>query len=550
MAAGQNTMSREHYTPARWHQILDDSLKSSDIEERIFALDFLSQQSSLSLEVSRELMPMISQSVVHHDTQVRYFARRARNHILDCFPEIETGPGGVEPFKLDLKDGQQLTAQQILLHKMRLGSRYVVFEAMERLTESADPSLATPLIDYIRQEKDEYKVSYLLRLLGRIDDPRIPELLESYLEHEDSRIVANAIEALCEFERPELADRFADFATSSDNRVRANAVKGLYRYSPSLAERHINEMVKSNNIALQDSGVYLLRTIRPANLSELLEIAHHSRYATVRLKALDIQPPTDEETRQAEMFLKEDIELPDQRRDLFLLGGFLIAGVILLMVADEANKKLLSVLFMGIAIVTVLMPDKTRTSIQKTSLSMGFISSMAWGNTRLMVLPALMGLWLTWNGGQLNQRGKPEKAHPSHIFAWFFAVSAIIITQLMQGNLPDIFELAGKVASVAPRVDKSILDVIARQQSFEITIFTFVAAMTIAIMTFDSWFPASRTETPDRQSRSPQKRLIIATVICLLLILVLNVFHVFGVNLQIRVAGFSNAVSVLKKLLP
>ena len=270
-------MTQENNLPPRWQQILEDSLNSSIVDEKTFALDFISQQSSLTLAMARALMPKITEAVVHPDTRVRYFARRARNQILDSFPEIESGKNEVSEFKLELKEGQQLSAQEILLHKMRLGSRYVVFEAMDRLTESGDPALASPLLSYLRAEKDEYKISYLLRLLGRIDDPRIPETLEKYLDHEDSRIVANAIEALWEFERPELADRFADFATSSDNRIRANAVRGLHRYSPALAEQHISEMIRSGNIALQDSGVYLLRTIRPSNLPELLEIANHSR---------------------------------------------------------------------------------------------------------------------------------------------------------------------------------------------------------------------------------------------------------------------------------
>ncbi|MDD3148017.1 MAG: HEAT repeat domain-containing protein [Candidatus Riflebacteria bacterium] len=542
-------MSQENTLPPRWHQIIDESLTSENVEERTFALDFLSQQSSLTLELATELMPRIVEAIVHPDTRVRYFARRARNQILDSFPEIDSGRSQ-EPFKLDLKEGQQLTAREILLHKMRLGSRYVVFEAMDRLTESGDAALTEPLLDFLGKEKDEYKVSYLLRLLGRIDHPRIPETLEKYLEHEDSRIVANAIEALCEFDRPDLAERFAELATSSDNRVRANAVLGLHRYSPTLAEQHISEMIHSGNIALQDSGVFLLRTIRPANLGELLEIAHHSRYATVRLKALDIPPPTSEETKVATMALQEDYERPDHRRDLTLLVCFLITAIAILFVADESNKRLLSVLFLGLALVTMLMPDKARTSIQKTSISMGFISSMAWGNTRLMILPGLMGLWLTWNAGQTNQRGKPEKARPAHIVAWFFSVGAIIITQLVQGNFPEIFGLAGQISALSARVDSSILDIVERQKSFEITIFTFIAAMTIAIMTFDSWFPGSRDEDPDKPSRSPRKRLILATILCLAIILLLNVFHTIGIALQLKLSGMSNSLSVLKQLIP
>ncbi len=327
-------MSSEKHIPDNWKNILNNSLASDCIEEKLLALDFLSQQSSLSPGFAMQLMPMISEAIVHHDTQVRYFARRARNHFLDCYPEISQDTEANKPFRLELKEGKSLTTQEILLHKMRLGSRYVVFEAMERLTESGDPSLATPLLDYLGEETDEYKISYLLRVINRIDDPRIPEALEKYLDHEDPRIVANALDALCDYDRPELAERFTDFATSSDNRIRANAIKGLHRYSPGLAEQHIAEMVKSHNIALQDSGVYLLRVTRPSNLAELLEIAQHSRYATVRLKTLDIAPPSTEEQELAELNKKEDLEQPDPKRDLFLLGFFLGTGVLLLLFAD------------------------------------------------------------------------------------------------------------------------------------------------------------------------------------------------------------------------
>ncbi|HMM60145.1 MAG TPA: hypothetical protein PKC25_08450, partial [Candidatus Rifleibacterium sp.] len=125
-------MTQENNLPPRWQQILEDSLNSSIVDEKTFALDFISQQSSLTLEMARALMPKITQSIVHPDTRVRYFARRARNQILDSFPEIESGRNETSEFKLELKEGQQLSTQEILLHKMRLGSRYVVFEAMDR----------------------------------------------------------------------------------------------------------------------------------------------------------------------------------------------------------------------------------------------------------------------------------------------------------------------------------------------------------------------------------------------------------------------------------
>lgn len=537
-------MAANRLVPDKWQEVLDSSLRSENIDEKIVALDFLSQQSSLPLEFARGLMPHISEAIVNHDTQVRYFARRARNHFYDCYPEIESEVDVNKPFKLELTDGKQLTTQEILLHKMRLGSRYVVFEAMERLTESGDPALASPLIEYLNSEKDEYKISYLIRIINRIDDPRVPDLLESCLDNEDPRIVANALEALCDYERPELADKLIDFATSQDNRIRANAVKGLHRYSPTLAEGHISEMVKSHNIALQDSGVYLLREVRPSNLSELLEVAQHSRYASVRLKTLDIPPPSPAEHDLAEMRKKEDIEQPDPKRDLFLLGFFLATGVMLLLFGDMGMKRMLSIFFLGIAVVTLLMHEKTRTSIQKTSLSMGFISSLAWGNTRLMVLPALMGLWLTWSGNILNRNGKFEKAPPATIFAWFFAIGAIIITQLVQDDLALVLSLGSRITDAIPGTSKFITDIVIRHSRFEMANFAIVAAMTIFLMKFSQWFPA---RTP---GSAPQKRLITATVICLIIVLIINIFHIWGIKLQMRVNGFENALTMLKQLIP
>lgn len=537
-------MSSTNSIPQNWQELLVGSLKSERADERLLALDFLCQQSSLNLDFARQLMPLIVESVVHHDTQIRYFARKARNHFFECFPEIETASQEEKAFKLELKEGEQLTTQQILLHKMRLGSRYVVFEAMERLTESGDRSLATPLLEYLLEEKDEYKVSYLVRCISRIDDPRIPDVLEDFLENEDPRIVANALESLCEYERPELEDKLIDFATSSDNRIRANAVKGLHKYAPRLAESHIAEMIKSHSIALQDSGVYLLRILRPSNLAELLPIAQHSRYATVRLKTLDIMPPTSDEKEFAEMLQKEDLEKPDPKRDLILLAFFLGLGVALLTLADPGHKRLLSLFFLIISAVTLLSHEKTRTSIQKTALSMGFISSLAWGNTRLMVLPTLMGLWLTWNNQQLNRLGKIEKAPPQTVYAWFFAIGAIIIHQITQNELSMTFGLINKLGEEGLRLPQLIADMASRQTRFEMAIFAIVSVMTIMILKLNTWFP------PKSLNENPKKRLFIATIVCLALLMLFNLFHYWGLKFQLKINRIDSHLAILKQLQP
>lgn len=541
--------------PTKWRDLIIESLNSGSSKDKIFALDFLSQQTSLNLEFSKELMPSITQAVVSPDPKVRDYARRARNHILDSFPEIEISKTvNIEPFKLQLKEGEKLTAQQILLHKLRLRSRYVVFEAMDRLTESGDSSLVEPLIDYLNSEKDEHKIAYLIRLMGRFEDERIPEVLEKYLDYEDSRIVANALEALCEFNVPHLSSTFADFAMSSNMQIRCNAVRGLFRYSPAIAEKHISEMVRSKSYAMQDIGVYLLRIIRPSNLGELLNVVNNSKYADIRLRALDIAPPSEEETLKAEMMLKENIEQPNEKRDLAFFAGFLILSACLFLITNPTNRYLLAILFVIVGILTVIRPDKTRTSIQKTAISMGFISSIIMGSTRLMLIPSLMGLWLTWIGSRFNHRGKLEKVDPEYIFAWFFAMTSILVTQFIQEKYESILRLAGDILQGSPLLANSnkdtflkITEIVNSQSKFQITIYIFIAAMTIAIMTIDKWYPKKE---PNKKNQSPLKRLSIVFVLFVASILVINVFHVFGLQILLRTSGFASTTDVLKLLLP
>ena len=232
--------------------------------------------------------------------------------------------------------------------------------------------------------------------------------------------------------------------------------------------------------------------------------------------------------------------------------GFVILSAALLVIVGPNNRLLLSLLFVGIAILTSIRPDKTRTSIQKTAISMGIVSSVIWGNTNLMLLPSLMGLWLTWNGSHFNRRGKLEKAKPASVFGWFFALIAILMTQFIQGNYPNILKLAGNIIASSETLEartdlQQVIAIISKQENFEITIYIAVAVMTIGIMTLDSWYPKKADADPRASSK---KRLAVASIIGIFLVALLNVFHIFGLKLMLQTNGFKEVIDVLKGLLP
>jgi hypothetical protein len=223
---------------------------------------------------------------------------------------------------------------------------------------------------------------------------------------------------------------------------------------------------------------------------------------------------------------------------------FVLIGAFVLLFSAGQARYLLSVAFLVFATTMLFMHEKARTSVQKMALSMGFVSSLAWGNTRLMVLPALMGLWLTWNGNIIKKDGKLEKARVESIFAWFFTLGAIIITQVVQNEVSGVLNLAGKLAEAGNAVPEAVAELVVRQQRFELMIFVFVSLMTIFIMKFNEWFPSRKKEG------KPLKRLLIATIICLGLTLIVNLSHIFGVNVHIKVNSLDNILEVLKTLLP
>ena len=71
--------------------------------------------------------------------------------------------------------------------------------------------------------------------------------------------------------------------------------------------------------------------------------------------------------------------------------------------------------------------------------------------------------------------------------------------------------------------------------------------MTIAIMRINSWFPK---KDPNKKNQSPMKPLVIVFTVFVISILILNAFHVFGLQILLRTNGFKTPTDVLKMLLP
>ncbi|HNV68833.1 MAG TPA: HEAT repeat domain-containing protein, partial [Candidatus Ozemobacteraceae bacterium] len=204
---------------------LVDILADLNSPDLTLALEFMNQENSLLEEEAALLIPFLQKQLFSSDQQVRYLARKARDHLLQKYPDLEKRRDG-DTASYEPLEGAG--TREILLQKMRLGSRFVCFDAIERLTDSGDTTLIEPLMQFLEQESDPFKIAHLVKRIPRLKDQRIAKVLRAYLSHPDPRIVANAVEGFWYIKAPDLVDEFAHLGDSPDNRIRANAIKALF----------------------------------------------------------------------------------------------------------------------------------------------------------------------------------------------------------------------------------------------------------------------------------------------------------------------------------
>lgn len=529
---------KENISRDRLFQSASAVLELGSSADQLLILEFLSVQSTLKEHEAARFFPSIQKCILHSDTRIRYFARKARARLLESHPAIEPQLSSISGMA-DTSNGQSnLSPSEVLLRKMHLGSRYMAFDAIERLTESCDPALATPLLEFLAQESDPYKISYLVKRLARLDDPRIPQAIAGYLGHADPRIVANALEGLAQTDSPQYCDCYKRLAMSEDNRIRGNAVYALSAFDPSEAARHLREMLLSENIALQDTAVYLLGKIKPQNMGELAEIALNSKFANVRLKALDL--PADIHYRQKELiseFSERHIAL-DHANYMGLAVSFLAAALLSLRLLPLFDPVIM-LIFISAAFFTILFFRRTNNFMHKAVVTIGLIACMNFGGNRLFLMPALIAVWIPW-----PESDKAPKEFVPILFAWLFIFGAIIISRFIQGDISNIMAFACGAVK-AGNTDELLYALNSRQVGFEVLIFIAVAGASFFILRLNSLFPSD-----DSNPKSGNRRkFLIALLAGLFLVTALNLGYVLGIRVLLAASGHLNPAQILNRII-
>jgi len=495
-------------------------LKEGSDADQQAALDMIGRHPGVTQADAEKLFLPVTDLLLDPDPQVRYLARKA-HHQLECLvpKAIPAEPLPCVPDGASIETGP-LTRRDILLRKMRLGSRYVAFDAIERLTETADTTLSTTLLEYLNAETDPFKLSFLVKRLPRIPAPEIAQAIEPFLRHSDPRIVANALEGLSLCRTPHLYDEFLRLADSPDNRVKASAVRTLFNYEPLLAERRIQEMLESPSIAMQDSGVYLLGILRPPRLNTLIEIPLASKYPTIRLRALDIpkHPPS--------------LDLPEpETPDTPLTGRYASKGLIaslFICAALVISRSFLSGFQIALLLLVAgpLLISTTRnrlSSMLRAVLSAGFAACMLWGNGMLLVIPALLALW--------HPVRNDSQDRLSRIATWTFSLTACLLSGLLEGSSLQVVKSAGSAAGLQNTATRLL--------QFDSFLFAFTATWSYVLLNFDVWLAGQNAYEGRR------RRLLLFVGLGLAVVLAANVGRSWTLRINLAMLGITNPAQLL-----
>lgn len=148
-----------------------------------------------------------------------------------------------------------------------------------------DRDLVSVLVKRLPVEADPFVTSLVVSAIGLLGRSSDSNFVTPMLEHPDPRVRANAVEAVERLGDPDSLGLVIPLLNDSDNRCRANAISALKNHAGVNVFNHLQKMICSDQVWMQDSAAYVLGLIESRNSVLLLREAHESRHEVVRTQA-------------------------------------------------------------------------------------------------------------------------------------------------------------------------------------------------------------------------------------------------------------------------
>jgi HEAT repeat protein len=128
-----------------------------------------------------------------------------------------------------------------------------------------------------------------VRLIGRLEDPRLKDLLDAAAKHEDPRVRANAVESMTVLHIADRSQQVLTMLNSRHNRERANAIKAISDYDFATARECLLRMLADPNPMHRISALWVVEQLHILGIvRQVSSIARKDPNTRVRRRATEM----------------------------------------------------------------------------------------------------------------------------------------------------------------------------------------------------------------------------------------------------------------------
>jgi HEAT repeat protein len=114
-----------------------------------------------------------------------------------------------------------------------------------------------------------------VRLVGRLEDPRLKDLLEAAAQHTDARVRANAVESMEDLHLADRSQQVLAMLNSRHSRERANAIRSLGKCNFATARECLQRMLADPNPLHRMSALWVVAQLNM--LETMRQVSHIAR---------------------------------------------------------------------------------------------------------------------------------------------------------------------------------------------------------------------------------------------------------------------------------
>jgi hypothetical protein len=128
-----------------------------------------------------------------------------------------------------------------------------------------------------------------VKLVGRLEDPRLKDLLEAAAQHADPRVRANAVESMSALHIANRSQQVLTMLNSRHNRERANAIKAISEFDFATAKDCLQRMLADPNPLHRISALWVVQKLElPELFRQISTVARRDPNLRVRKRAAEI----------------------------------------------------------------------------------------------------------------------------------------------------------------------------------------------------------------------------------------------------------------------